>query len=127
MNIHRLPPEILGEIFLWNIKHMFKNMFPRFGKRHSYNFMLVCRHWFNVAWHTPRLWSFWGRTLEGWTRGYPRSAGAPVDLVLEDSEYGEDDDLERCEYFDATLSDLLRANLKISSDGCTLYPETQDF
>ena len=113
LRIHRLPPEILGEIFHWNVNHMFKNEFPRF-KRHSHNFMLVCRHWFNVAWHTPELWSFWGRTLEGWTRCYPRSAAAPVDIVLEDGD-GDHDDLEKCEYFDATLSDLLRdrANLNI--------------
>ena len=45
-----LPPEILGNIFRWNV-------IPDgdFGglSEDSYNFLLVCRHWFEVASRTP--------------------------------------------------------------------------
>ena len=47
-----LPPEILGKIFRWNV-------IPDedFGglPKDSYNFLLVCHHWFEVASRTPEL------------------------------------------------------------------------
>ncbi|KAF9782961.1 hypothetical protein BJ322DRAFT_185489 [Thelephora terrestris] len=80
LNISRMPPEILGDIFRWNI-------IPDgdFGgiQNGSYNFLLVCHHWFEVASKTPELWNFWGNTVYQWSRRYQRSGvNAPVDLAL---------------------------------------------
>jgi len=79
----RVPPEILGAIFRWNV--IPDGGFPLdFGglQKGSYNFLLVCHHWFEVASHTPELWSFWGNTLRQWSRRYRCSETAPADLVL---------------------------------------------
>ena len=39
---------------------------PQFAGMHkdSYNFLLVCHHWFEVARRLLELWSFWGNSLE---------------------------------------------------------------
>jgi len=83
LNIYtRVPPELLGSIFRWNI--IPEGDFQEFAgsQKDSYNFLLVCHHWFEVASHTPELWNFWGNPLEQWWKWYPRSGAATVDLVL---------------------------------------------
>ena len=74
-----LPPEILGKIFCWNAIRD-----GDFGdvSKGSYNFLLVCHHWFEVASHTPELWSFWGSSMEDWLHRHARHTTAPLDLVL---------------------------------------------
>jgi len=80
LNISKLPPELLGRIFRWNItpKGNFDGL-----EEGSHNFLLVCYHWFEVASGTPGLWSFWGNTLKDWARWYRHSRTAPLDLVLD--------------------------------------------
>ena len=100
-----VPPEILGSIFLWNVTP--SGGLPPFGPlpKGTYDFLLVCRHWSEVASHTPELWSFWGNTLEKWSRWYKRSGTTPVDLVL--SGCGDimgDSDIS----FDGPVRDALR-------------------
>jgi hypothetical protein len=109
LDVHRLPPERLGDIFYRNL--MFKGDFDRFYEG-SHNFMLVCHHWLEVASSTPDLWSFWCITLGEWARWHDRSASAPVDLVLDDV-----DDDER--YFDDTISN---AQPRMPSDGFISNP-----
>ena len=75
----RMPPEILGQVFHWNV--IPEGDFAGLQKG-SYNFLLVCRHWFEVASGTPELWAFWGNTLKQWSQRYQRSGVAPLDLVL---------------------------------------------
>ena len=77
-----VPPEILGSVFRWNVTP--NNGLPPLNgfRKGTYNFLLVCHHWFEVASHTPELWSYWGNTLEKWLRRHQRSGAAPVDLVL---------------------------------------------
>ena len=80
LNISTLvPPELFGQVFHWNV-------IPDsdFGglQQGSYNFLLVCHHWFEVASTTPELWTFWGNTLKQWSQRYQRSGTAPLDLVL---------------------------------------------
>ena len=77
-----VPPEILGSIFRWNL--ILDGRLPPFGSlpKGTYDFLLVCHHWFEVASHTPELWSFWGNTLKKWSRWCKRSGTTPVDLVL---------------------------------------------
>jgi len=76
-----VPPEILGHIFHWNV--IPARNFDRLQKG-SYNFLLVCHHWFEVTSHTPSLWRFWGNTLKQWSQQYQRSGITPLDLVLND-------------------------------------------
>ena len=78
----RVPPEILGSIFRWNVTPGGAPPYFVGLQKGSYNFLLVCHHWFEVASHTPELWAFWGNTLEQWSRRYERSGTAPLDLVL---------------------------------------------
>ena len=77
-----VPPEILGSIFRWNV--IPDGGLPPFDAypEGTYNFLLVCHRWFEVASHTPELWGFWGNTLKKWSRWYKRSGTTPVDLVL---------------------------------------------
>ena len=101
LNVSKLPPEVLGDIFRWNVT--LKGDFGGLG-RESHNFLLVCHYWLEVASSTPELWSFWGNTPKDWARWCRRSGTAPLDLVL---NANTDDD-----NFDTTLFGILqdRAN-----------------
>ena len=77
LNISRLPPEILGYIF-W------LTSFPEGFETRSLHFLRVCNYWYEVASHTPELWSSWGNTLEDWTRCHLRHPETPLDLVLDE-------------------------------------------
>ena len=83
LNISILPPEVLGDIFRWNV-----TLEGDFGKLEegSRNFLFVCHHWSEVAFHTPEVWSFWGNTPTDWARWYRHSGSAPLDLVLGDDD-----------------------------------------
>jgi len=97
----RAPPEILGHIFTWSLVRESNKPFEGLQKG-SYNFLLVCHHWFEVASRTPELWSFWGNTLQDWKRRHHRSGAIPLDLVL----YGD-----KCKprvLFDESLQEAVR-------------------
>ncbi|KAF9779273.1 hypothetical protein BJ322DRAFT_452260 [Thelephora terrestris] len=81
----RVPPEILGCIFIWRARD--RGHLDRLRKS-SYQFLFVCHRWYEVACHTPELWSFWGHTLTQWLRLYRRSGATPVDLVLNGHHIG---------------------------------------
>ena len=86
-----LPPEILGNIFRWNA--IPDGEFVGLPKG-SYNFLLVCHHWFEVASRTPELWGFWGDSVQDWAHRHVRCWSAPLDLVLAgDMGFGFDDRL----------------------------------
>jgi len=88
LNVSTLPPEVLGNIFLWNVTLEE----PGFDglEEVSHNFLLVCHHWFEVASRTPDLWTFWGNNLEDWEKRCHRSrVGAPLDLVLDEEIYAD--------------------------------------
>ena len=94
----RVPPEILGQIFIQSLvrEHRFEGL-----EKGSYNFLLVCHHWFEVASHTPELWSFWGNTFQDWKKRHHRSGTIPLDLVLSDYRFGSDP-------FDESLRNAVR-------------------
>ena len=100
-----LPPEILGSIFLWNA-----TPHGNFGglPKGSYNFLLVCHHWFEVASRTPELWSFWGNSILDWTHRHPRCRVTPVDLVLDSRTSNELDDGIRNALQDRAARDVIR-------------------
>ena len=82
LNVSKLPPEVLGDIFRRNVV-----VEEDFGglEEGSYSFLLVCHHWFEVASCTPELWSFWGNNLGDWEKRYLHSStGTPLDLVLDE-------------------------------------------
>jgi hypothetical protein len=88
LNVYtRMPPEILGEVFIWSVfreeDHSLNTVSHFRGVRKgSYNFLLVCHHWFEVASSTPELWNFWGNTLTEWKSQHSHPGVAPLDLVL---------------------------------------------
>ena len=80
LNISTLmPPELLGQVFRWNVIPDSDYGELKMG---SYNFLLVCHHWFEVASGTPELWSYWGNTLEDWSLRCQHPGTAPLDLIL---------------------------------------------
>ena len=93
LNISRLPPEILGDIFC-------RSAIPDGFEKRSYNFLLVCHHWFEVASFTPELWGFWGNNPRDWERQHLRYPEVPLDLILDGSRVGD--------ALDDTVHDSLR-------------------
>lgn len=50
----RIPPEILEHVFRWSAIQGD----PGGLRKGSYNFLLVCHRWFEVASNTPELWTY---------------------------------------------------------------------
>ena len=98
----RVPPELLGQVFRWNTipGHDYGGL-----KKGSYNFLLVCHHWFEVASGTPELWTYWGNSPKLWSKRYQRSGTAPLDLVLSTNQAMAG---ENAIFFDQPLQNALR-------------------
>ena len=96
LNVSKLPPEVLGDIFHRNVT--LKGDFDGLDDR-SHNFLLVCHHWFEVALQTPEIWSFWGNTPKDWARLCRRSGTTPLDLVLKHAGG---------RHFDTTMRNILQ-------------------
>ena len=83
LNVSKLPPEVLGDIFRWNVTVGDTGQL----EEGSHNFLLVCHHWFEVASCNPELWGFWGNNLRDWTERHLRYPTAPLDLVLDGRQF----------------------------------------
>jgi hypothetical protein len=112
-----LPPEVLGSIFRWNVIRD-----GDFGglRKGSYNFLLVCHHWLQVALGTPGLWGFWGKSIEDWARRHARCSTGPLDLVLDQSASRGLDDTIRDALQDRAARDTIRRVHLDSSDATGL-------
>ena len=86
VDVSKLPPEILGDIFRRNV-----TLEETFGglERGCYNFLLVCHHWFEVASRAPEVWSSWGNNLQDWSKWCLRRPTGPLDLVLDGERWSE--------------------------------------
>ena len=104
----RVPPELLGQVFRWNVTPERLSGEP---ETRTYNFLLVCHHWFEVASNTPGLWAYWGDTLKHWARCYQRSRSTPIYLTLSTRPRL---DHENAIHFDGPLRDALRD--RVASD-----------
>jgi len=121
----RVPSEILGQIFAWSLvrrggpnPHRGSH-FDGFHKG-SYNFLLVCRRWFEVASRTPELWSFWGNTLREWRERYHHPGVGPLDLVLDGCAYDPDPYLSgrlRDTLKDCAMQDTVRSVHLLNNNG----------
>ena len=83
-----LAPEILGYIFWWGVV---SGVGPS-GRiaRNTYNFLFVCRYWFNVAISNPSLWAFWGTSLRECVAFRRYSGAVPLYLNLIDTSTNQD-------------------------------------
>ena len=77
-----LAPEILGHIFWWRVVSGVDSGGRISGR--TFNFLLVCRYWFDVATSTPSLWAFWGTSLRECVAFHRHSGAVPLYLNLTD-------------------------------------------
>ena len=75
-----LPPEVLGHIFWCRVVSGVNSSGSI--SRGTYNFLLVCRHWFDVATSTPSLWAFWGTSLREFLTFHRHSGDVPLYINL---------------------------------------------
>ena len=112
LNIFKLPPEVLGDIFHWNAAPT--SDFLGWVDR-SYNFLFVCHHWFEVGSRTPELWSFWGTSPKEWKLFCRYPGTTPLDLVLDANSYYydyPDHDMHKILQGRATRNTIRRIYLK---------------
>lgn len=77
-----LAPEILGHVFWWKVLSGVNPSGRISGG--TFNFLLVCRYWFDVATSTPSLWAFWGTSLRECVAFHRYSGAVPLYLNLAD-------------------------------------------
>ncbi|KAF9778604.1 hypothetical protein BJ322DRAFT_1091545 [Thelephora terrestris] len=61
--IFRLPPELLGDIFLQNVLQLPAQRGRYYG---LFNFLFVCWRWYSVARGSPHLWCHLGNNIHHW-------------------------------------------------------------
>jgi hypothetical protein len=99
LNINRVPPEVLGQIFTWTLARnreystLCEDLVFYYPGRDYQNILLVCNHWFQVACSTPELWRFWGSTVPDWRNRHGWAGAAPTDLLLIAKQTGGENDL----------------------------------
>lgn len=104
----RVPPEILGYIFVWSpVREAGHSLFSRYFDglwKGSFNFLLVCHYWSEVVSRTPELWN-WGSSLQDWKKRHRPSGVVPLDLVPDGAESDPHTS------FDESLQDAIRCRV----------------
>lgn len=101
-----LAPEILGYIFWWGVVSGV-NPTGRIA-RNTFNFLLVCRYWFDVATSTPSLWAFWGTSLRECVAFHRYSGAVPLYLNLIDADTTRDTREASCVLRDLSVQRRIR-------------------
>jgi hypothetical protein len=78
--VFRIPPEVLEAIFLRLLETIRAASPNGTAAPGSFNFLFVCRHWYEVAVDTQSLWSYWDSKAERWSTFLDRSKRAPLHL-----------------------------------------------
>ena len=78
--VSRIPPEVLEAIFL-RLLEIIRASSPRgTAEPGSFDFLFVCRRWYEVAVNTQNLWCHWDSKAERWSTFLYRSKRAPLHL-----------------------------------------------
>jgi hypothetical protein len=101
-----LPPEILGHIFWWKVVSGVNPSGRISGG--TFNFILVCRYWFDVATSTPSLWAFWGTSLRECLEFYRYSGAVPLYLNLADIDSDREVRSASCVFQDQGVQERVR-------------------
>jgi len=83
--ISRLPPEVLGDIFLQNVLQLPIQRGSYYG---LFSFLFVCWEWYNVARCSPHLWCHLGNNINHWPVFVALSKGMDLFIHMYDI-YGE--------------------------------------
>ena len=79
--VSNLPTELLAEVFLHIIESGLRDGDARFAAD-TFNFLLVCRRWNEVAVGFPHLWGWWvPGAVEAWPLFRSRSKNTPLPLT----------------------------------------------
>lgn len=78
--VFRIPPEVLEAIFL-RLLETIRTASPHgTAEPGSFNFLFVCRDWYEVAINAQNLWCHWDSRAERWSTFLDRSKRAPLHL-----------------------------------------------
>ncbi|KAF9651665.1 hypothetical protein BDM02DRAFT_679645 [Thelephora ganbajun] len=78
--VFRVPPEVLEAIFLRLLQVIRASSPHGTAEPGSFNFLFVCRHWYEVAINAQNLWCYWDSKTERWSTFLDRSKRAPLHL-----------------------------------------------
>ena len=78
--ISRVPPEVLEVIFLRLLEAIRVSSPHGTAEPGSFNFLFVCRHWYEVAVNSQNLWCCWDSKAQRWSTFLERSKRAPLHL-----------------------------------------------
>jgi len=83
-----LAPEILGHIFWWSVISGVNPSGRIAGN--TFNFLLVCHYWYDVATSTPPIWAFWGTSVRECVAFRRYSGAVPLYVNLVDVNTNRD-------------------------------------
>ena len=76
----QIPPEVLEAIFLRLLETIRASSPHGTAEPGSFDFLFVCRRWYEIAVNTQNLWCYWDSKAERWATFLDRSKRAPLHL-----------------------------------------------
>jgi hypothetical protein len=80
LSVSQIPPEVLEAIFLRLLESIRASSPRGTAALGSFNFIFVCRRWYEVAGNSQSLWCHWDSKAERWPTFLDRSKRAPLHL-----------------------------------------------